>query len=212
MAKALKQIQQYELKVPGIGFHTTRFGTLMFKFNAKNILKLRDALAHAAQYLTDLAVTLIEQEREAEVRELAPPPGPEERHKERLSKARQIPAAGVQKQVEKSIERARAASRRNAVQAAVGDGEGAEVVRLPAKQRSTLVNVGAKPLGAGDMARKIIEKTEPILPDFPETTGQSEEPEQPQNFTPTEEAPKVIISGGFESDDGSLGEPPASIR
>lgn len=216
MAKQLKQIQQYELKVPGIGMNQTRHGTLVFRFTAKNILKLRDALALAAEKLTELAVLLIEQEREAEVAQLAPPPDPETIHQQRLGKARRIPQAGLDKQVEKSLERARSFSRRNAVVAA--SGEGKEIVAPPVKQRSTLVNVGAKPLGAGDIARRIIEKKEPDEPEgFTESVRDPNQEIELPDFKPSEqvqqtEQVKVIVSGGFEPDDGLLGEPPASIR
>lgn len=82
---------QYEIKAPGIGFHVTKYGTLNLKFTSKNILQLRDILATAAQKLTEQAVVLIEQEREEEVRMMRPPPSSDQKHEERVAKARTMP-------------------------------------------------------------------------------------------------------------------------
>jgi hypothetical protein len=81
---------QYEIKAPGIGFHTTKYGTLHLKFTSKNILQLRDILASAAQHLTEQAVTLIEEERQSEISRMTPPPSAEEKHQQRVQDARKF--------------------------------------------------------------------------------------------------------------------------
>jgi hypothetical protein len=143
---AIKQLQ-YELKLPGIGFHTTKHGTLNLKYSSANILKLRDALNHAAEKLSEQALKLVEEEREEEIRRLAPPPTPAQKHEQRVTQAKGAQPRGIAKSI---IERRPQPSQ-----------EGAE-------QSST--------------------ETAPAVP------------------------PRVIVSGGFEQDDGMLGEPPASIR
>lgn len=126
---------QYELKVPGVGFHNTKQGTLLLKFTSNNILALKDHLLEVAAKLGDLAVKQLEEEKQAEERKLQPPPSREEKH-------------------DQNVRRARAMS------------------PVPS------------------IARRII------------------------SAPPVEEsdkAPRTIVTGGFEPDDGILGEPPAKI-
>jgi len=164
-----KKVHQYELKVPGVGMSPTRFGTLIFRYTSSNILKLRDALALAAEKLTEHAVKLIEEERAEEIRRLTPPLDADEKHAQRIKQAQEIPNAP--RQVTDSIERARTASRR--------------------------------PIQVGGIG--VIRGGEKVIP-----VAQPEQAESENHLD--NGAPKVFVSGGFESDDGSLGNPPPSIR
>lgn len=126
---------QYELKIPGVGFHNTKHGTLMLKFTSNNILALKEHLLGAAAKLGDLAAQQLEEEKEAEERKLRPPPSREETHVQNIRRARAMPV-------------------------------------VPSMARRI---IAAAPVEEGD------------------------------------KTPRTIVTGGFEPDDGILGEPPAKI-
>ena len=184
MAKTVLKLQ-HEIVIPGIGFHTTKNGTLMLKFTSGNIIRLRDALNLAAERLTEKAVQIVEDERQEEIRRMTPPPSPEKKHELRVAVAR-------------------------------------GVSRVPTNSQAIQPN---------GMARRIIEQTitdQPFNHDH-FTTSENESKAQSilvpdqldtrfesaterSDSSEAVQAQRVIISGGFEPDDGSLGTPQPTIR